>query len=63
MLLDLRKISRLIDLWLDEDVNSYDLTAKIMVDDDAVARFGMNAGESIILRPYYSSAMKSHQSG
>ena len=49
MLLDLRKISRLIDLWLDEDVNSYDLTAKIMVDDDAVARFGMNAREPAIL--------------
>lgn len=49
MLLDLRKINQLIDLWLDEDVNYYDLTAKIMVDDDAVARFGMNAREPIIL--------------
>lgn len=49
MLLDLRKINQLIDLWLDEDVNYYDLTAKIMVDDDAVAKFGMNAREPIIL--------------
>ena len=49
MLLDLRKLNRLIDLWLDEDVNYYDLTAKIMVDDDAVAKFGMNAREPIIL--------------
>ncbi|MCB2130451.1 MAG: carboxylating nicotinate-nucleotide diphosphorylase [Rhodobacteraceae bacterium] len=49
MLLDLRKIGQLIDLWLDEDVNYYDLTAKIMVDDDAVAKFGMNAREPIIL--------------
>lgn len=49
MLLDLRKINQLIDLWLDEDVNYYDLTAKIMIDDDAVAKFGMNAREPIIL--------------
>lgn len=49
MLLDLRRINQLIDLWLDEDVNYYDLTAKIMVDDDAVAKFGMNAREPIIL--------------
>lgn len=49
MLLDLRKINQLIDLWLDEDVNYYDLTAKIMVDDDAMATFGMNAREPIIL--------------
>ena len=49
MLLDLRKINQLIDLWLDEDVNYYDLTAKIMVDDDAVAKFGMNAREPITL--------------
>lgn len=49
MLLDLRRIDKLIDLWLDEDVNYYDLTAKIMVDDDARAKFGMNAREDIIL--------------
>ena len=49
MLLDLRKINQLIDLWLDEDVNYYDLTSKIMVNDDAVAKFGMNAREPIIL--------------
>lgn len=49
MLLDIRKMNNLIDLWLDEDVNYYDLTAKIMVDDDATAKFGMNAREPIIL--------------
>lgn len=49
MLLDLRKMNKLIDLWLDEDVNYYDLTAKIMVEDEAVAKFGMNAREPIIL--------------
>ncbi len=49
MLLDLRKVQQLIDLWLDEDVNYYDLTAKIMVDDDASATFGMNAREDIVL--------------
>lgn len=49
MLLDLRRVDRLIDLWLDEDVNHYDLTARIMVDDDATAKFGMNAREPIVL--------------
>lgn len=49
MLLDLRKTAQLIDLWLDEDVNYYDLTAKIMVEDDAQAKFGMNAREPIVL--------------
>lgn len=49
MLLDMRKIDQLIDLWLDEDVNYFDLTAKIMVDDDATARFGMNAREPIVI--------------
>ena len=42
MLLDLRKINQLIDLWLDEDVNYYDLTAKIMVEDDAVRKQFLN---------------------
>jgi len=49
MLLDLRKTDQLIDLWLDEDVSYFDLTAKIMIDDDAVATFGMNAREPIII--------------
>jgi len=49
MFIDLRKIEPLVDLWLDEDVNYYDLTAKIMVDEDAVAKFGMNAREPIVL--------------
>lgn len=49
MLLDLRKVQQLVDLWLDEDVNHYDLTAKIMIDEDARASFGMNAREDIVL--------------
>lgn len=49
MLLDLRKMNQLIDLWLDEDVNYYDLTAKIMIDDEAIAKLGMNAREPLIL--------------
>ena len=49
MLIDMRKVDRLIDLWFDEDSNYFDLTAKIMVDDDAVATFGMNAREPITL--------------
>ena len=42
-------MNQLIDLWLDEDVNYYDLTAKIMIDDEAIAKLGMNAREPIIL--------------
>ncbi len=49
MFIDYRKVDRLIDLLLDEDVNYYDLTAKIMIDEDAVAKFGMNAREPIVL--------------
>nr|WP_172332856.1 carboxylating nicotinate-nucleotide diphosphorylase [Mangrovicoccus sp. HB161399] len=49
MLIDMRKVDRLIDLWLDEDCNYFDLTAKIMVDDGAVASFGMNAREPVVL--------------
>lgn len=49
MLIDMRKVDQLIELWFDEDSNYFDLTAKIMVDDDAMANFGMNAREDIIL--------------
>ena len=49
MLIDLRKIDTLIDLWFDEDNNYFDLTAKIMVDDDAVAKFGMNTREEVVI--------------
>ncbi|MQQ09821.1 carboxylating nicotinate-nucleotide diphosphorylase [Epibacterium sp. SM1979] len=49
MLIDMRKIDQLIELWLDEDCNHFDLTARIMVADDAVATFAMNAREDIIL--------------
>ncbi|AUH66581.1 carboxylating nicotinate-nucleotide diphosphorylase [Paracoccus zhejiangensis] len=49
MLFDMRKLDQLIQLWLDEDCNHYDLTAKIMVDDAARASFGLNAREDIIL--------------
>jgi nicotinate-nucleotide pyrophosphorylase (carboxylating) len=45
----MRKVEQLIELWFDEDSNYFDLTAKIMVDDDAIATFGMNAREDIIL--------------
>ncbi|KGJ04928.1 nicotinate-nucleotide pyrophosphorylase [carboxylating] [Paracoccus halophilus] len=49
MLIDMRKVEQLIELWFDEDSNYFDLTTKIMVDDDAVATFGMNAREDIVL--------------
>jgi nicotinate-nucleotide pyrophosphorylase (carboxylating) len=46
---DLIRLDRLIELWLDEDVAHYDLTAQIMVDADAKGRFVMNAREDLIL--------------
>ncbi len=49
MLIDMRKADRLIELWLDEDCNHFDLTARIMVDAEARATFGMNAREDIVL--------------
>ncbi|WP_138470023.1 carboxylating nicotinate-nucleotide diphosphorylase [Poseidonocella sp. HB161398] len=49
MLIDPRKLDKLIGLWLDEDCNYFDLTAKIMVDDGARAAFGLNAREPLVL--------------
>lgn len=42
---DARRVSKLIDLWLDEDVAYYDLTAQIMVDRGSKAVFEFNARE------------------
>jgi nicotinate-nucleotide pyrophosphorylase (carboxylating) len=46
---DLIRLDRLIELWFDEDVAHYDLTAQIMVAPDATARFVMNAREELVL--------------
>ncbi len=40
---------RLIDTWLAEDIGYGDLTAQLMIDADAQARFHMNAREDIII--------------
>ncbi len=46
---DLYQIDRLIDLWLSEDIGYCDLTAQLMIDEDAVATFHMNARESMVI--------------
>src|SRR4051794_35317570 len=38
---------KLIDLWLAEDIGNLDLTAQLMIDDDAETTFYMNAREPI----------------
>ncbi len=40
---------RLIDLWLTEDVGACDLTAQLMIDEDAVSTFHMVAREPMIV--------------
>jgi nicotinate-nucleotide pyrophosphorylase (carboxylating) len=42
-------LERLIDLWLDEDVGHGDLTAQLMVDAGAEARFDVNARERMVV--------------
>ncbi|MER5171016.1 carboxylating nicotinate-nucleotide diphosphorylase [Thioclava sp. GXIMD2076] len=49
MLYDMRKLDAQIALWLDEDCGQFDLTAKIMVEDDATGRFAFNAREDMVL--------------
>lgn len=44
-----RHIEKLIDLWLDEDVSHYDLTARIMIDPGTKASFVFNAREQFVL--------------
>ena len=36
---------KLIDQWLQEDIGCFDLTAQLMIDEDAKATFYMNARE------------------
>ena len=43
------QIERLIDLWLTEDIGSCDLTAQLMIDEDAISTFHMNAREPMFI--------------
>ena len=43
------QIDRLIDLWLAEDIGHYDLTAQLMLDEDAQATLHMNAREPMVV--------------
>ena len=43
------QIERLIDLWLIEDIGSCDLTAQLMIDEDAISTFHMNAREPMYI--------------
>ena len=46
---DIFQIDRLIDLWLTEDIGTCDLTAQLMIDEDAKSTFHMNARESMVI--------------
>lgn len=48
-MLDRYMTSRLIDLWLAEDVGSGDLTSQTMIDADARADFNMNARQPMVV--------------
>jgi len=46
---DTFQIDRLIELWLAEDIGSCDLTAQLMIDEDAQGTFHMNAREPMVI--------------
>ena len=46
---DIFQVDRRIDLWLSEDIGYCDLTAQLMIDEDAKATFHMNARESMVI--------------
>ena len=46
---DIFQVDRLIDLWLSEDIGYCDLTAQLMIDEDAQATFHMNAREPMVV--------------
>jgi nicotinate-nucleotide pyrophosphorylase (carboxylating) len=48
-MLDRYMMSRLIDLWLAEDIGAGDLTSQTMIDAEARATFAMNARQSMIV--------------
>lgn len=46
---DIYQIDRLIDVWLQEDIGSCDLTAQLMLDEKALSKFRMVARETMIV--------------
>ncbi len=46
---DIFQTDRLIDLWLTEDIGCCDLTAQLMIDEDAMGTFHMNAREPMVI--------------
>jgi nicotinate-nucleotide pyrophosphorylase (carboxylating) len=48
-MLDRYMTSRLIDLWLAEDIGSADLTSELMIDAQARANFDMNARQALVV--------------
>ncbi len=48
-MLDPHRLNALIDLWLHEDVGAGDLTAELMIEAGAAARFVMKAREPLVL--------------
>jgi len=46
---DTFQVERLIDLWLQEDIGSCDLTAQLMLDEDATSTFHMMAREPMLI--------------
>jgi nicotinate-nucleotide pyrophosphorylase (carboxylating) len=46
---DVFQADRLIDLWLHEDIGSCDLTAQLMIDEDATSTFHMVAREPMVI--------------
>jgi nicotinate-nucleotide pyrophosphorylase (carboxylating) len=51
------QVERLIDLWLAEDVGHCDLTAQLMLDEDAQATLHMNAREAMVIAGIDVAAM------
>jgi len=50
---DVFQADRLIELWLHEDIGSCDLTAQLMIDEDATSTFHMVARESMFIAGIY----------
>ena len=46
---DIFQTDRLIDLWLTEDIGSGDLAAQLMIDEEAIGTFHMNAREPMYI--------------
>jgi nicotinate-nucleotide pyrophosphorylase (carboxylating) len=56
-MLDRYMVSRLIDLWLAEDIGACDLTCQVMIDPDAHGAFRMNAREPMTVAGIEVAAM------